>query len=414
MNAPTRLGFALAICGGLLAVAPQLAESYLLVKLLCLAAGGTLIWAGLIGRAPTPTALDRPLIALAAVMILSTCASVDPPASVFGIYPQAFYGLLPLGLCAALYYGAAAAGGEEASRDEIIFWMLAASIPLGAFGVWQKIFGDTLTGYALPDGRITSTIGNPVMLGACLVLLCPLALDETLRKKSLLGAGALGLTAVALVLTWARGAWLGAAAAVAIFLWATGRLRLPRRLALSLVVAAPLVFFALQRGLAKRNSDSLRVETAKSALAAFAARPLLGFGPDTFAIFFRRYKTEEFLRLSHLANAGQFSAHNDLLQVAATLGVLGLLAYGWLLWNLGARLLPSLSGSPPDERSPAIAAGLIGLFISAKFNPIPISALAPAAILSGLVCRGRASVPGRGQARSRIAISGGRNASVER
>lgn len=406
MNPLTRAGFWIAIGGGLLAAAPASVEIYLLAKLFCAAAGGALIWTGQVRRAPARTALDWPLLALFLAMAASTAASIDVPVSVFGIYPQAFYGLLPLGLCAALYYAAAAVSRDEAARDEILFCILAAAVLLGGYGVWQSLFGDTLTGHPLPDGRITSTLGNPVMLGACLVMIFPLALDETIRKQSLLGAAALSLNTVALALTWSRGAWVSAAAGAALYLFCTGRVSLPRRRALLVLLLAPLVFVGLQRTLGKKDSDVLRLETAKSALAAFEAHPLLGSGPDTFWLQFRRDKTEEFVRVSHSTAIGQYSAHDDLLQAAATLGILGLIAYCWLAWALGARLVSLLRVSKPDARVAAVAGGLAGLFLQAKFNPIPFPAIALAAVAAGLVCRERdASRHGAGRAAPALAAA---------
>lgn len=393
MNPLARAGLWIAIGGGLLAVAPATVEIYLLAKLVCAAAGGALLWSGLARRGPARTALDAPLLALFLVMAASAAQSVDAPMSVFGVYPQAFYGLLPLGLCAALFYAAAAAGERNAEREEIVVCMLASAVLLGGYGVWQALFGDTLTGHPLPDGRITSTLGNPVLLGACLVLIAPLALDEALREQSLLGAASLCLTLAALALTWSRGAWLCAAAGAAVYLIAARRVRLPRRAALGALILAPLVLLGLQRAMGKKDSDILRLETAKAALAAFEAKPILGSGPDTFWIQFRRFKTDEFVRVSHSTSIGQFSAHDDFLQAAATLGLLGLLAYVWLAWALGARLVSLLRVPKPDARTAALAGGLAGLFLQAKFNPIPFSALALGAAAAGVACREREAAP---------------------
>ena len=393
MNSLTRLGFLLSIAGGLLAVAPPMADAYIFVKLLCLAAGGALIWAGLFTKPLARTALDRPMAALWAALTVSAAFSVDRAASVLGMYPQTFYGLVPLALCAQLFYAAAAAGGDEKSGDKLVRWMLAASIPLSLYGVSQRLFGDLLTGFPLFGNRITSTIGSPIMFGSVLVLLIPLALDEALRRRSRTAAAALGLMLVALVMTWSRGAWLSAGAAAAGYLWLTGRLRLRRRQALALSALALLLMLAASRALVKGDSDSQRLETAKTAVTAFEAHPLLGYGPDTFVLAFRRFKTDQFVRVTHGTFTESLSAHNDILQVAATLGLAGLLAYGWLLWALGARLASRLSGPTPDGREAAIAAALFGAFLQAKVNPAPPTALALAAILAGLACRERSAPP---------------------
>jgi O-antigen ligase len=405
MNRMTASGLILAIFGGLLAMAPAMAEGYNLVKLAAMAAGGVLIWTGLFRKPLRTTVLDRPLAALWLVMILSALRSVDPPASVFGLYPQAFYGLLPLTICAALFFAGAQISDDHA-KDDVLDWLLAASIPLTLFGISQRfLVGRELLLYPrLMDNRIMSTIGAPVMFGACLVPLSVLALHRALEKKSLLGRICAALIAVALLLTWARGAWLSAAAAIAAYLWLTGRVAPRRRHLWILLVLAPAVLVALQRGLSKGDSDSIRVESFKSSLAAMRSRPLLGFGPDTFEFAFRRFRSDELVRVTHDSASIQSNAHNDLLQVAVTLGALGLAAYLWLLWALGARLFALLSAGEGTGRAAAVAAALIGLFIQAKVNPIPPSALMLAGLLAGLVCGGPGILtPKAGRAASSLA-----------
>lgn len=401
MTLLTRFGVIAAISGSLLAVAPALADPVVVVKLAALGAGTALAWLGLIKAPLRRTSLDRPLAALWLVMAASTAASVDPAVSVFGVYPQAFYGLLPLGLCTALYCAVAMSPGEP-ETDLVLAAALAASIPLSVYGISQRLFGDLITRLPLPNMRVTSAIGNPVMLGACLAMLCPIALHQALTRKGWLGPAAGFLMATTLALTLARGAWLSAAAGVAVYLGLTGRVRLRPRVWLALTLCAPFVFIGLQRALGKSDSDAMRVETMKSALAAFAERPVLGYGPDTFLMAFRRHKTDEFLRRTHSAPTVQLSAHNDILQAAVTLGGLGLLAYLWLIAALTLRLI---AAAKADARAAAVAAGLAGLFLQAKFNPIPISALALAAAMAGLVCRRREPLkPAAARAASALAV----------
>lgn len=410
----TRFGMIVAIAGGLLALAPPLAEAYNLIKVFAIAAGGALTWAGLIRAPLRNTVLDRPLAALWIVMGLSAVQSVDPPASVLGMYPQAFCGLLPLTLCASLYY-AAAQIPDDPDKDAVLRWMLAAAIPLTVFGISQRFMvgRDFLLYPPLMNNRIMSTIGVPVMFGACLVPLTPVALHWALEKKSPLGRVCAVLIAVSLLLTWARGAWLSAAVAAATYLWLTKRLRLGKGRLLVLALLAPAVFLGLQRGLAKRDSDAIRVESYRTALSSLAARPLLGFGPDTFEFAFRRFRTEELIRVTHDSVSVESNAHNDLFQVAATLGALGLLAYCWLLWTLGSRLFVLLSGSTVDGRDAAVGAALIGLFIQAKVNPIPPPALMLAGLLAGLVCGGKKTLSLRaGRAAAALAVSFGVIAAV--
>lgn len=402
MNALTRLGFLVTIAGALLAIAPPMADVYGLIKLLCLAAGGALIWLGLFAGGLRRTVLDRPLAAFFAAAALSAAFSVDRPASVFGMYPQMFYGLLPLALAAQLFY-ASAAVSEESAQAEFELWLLALSIPFALFGISQRIFGDLLTGFPLFDNRISSTIGSPIMFGACLAVMLPAALDGATRRKSTLARASLALMAVALVMTWSRGAWLAAAAGACCYLWLDGRLKVPGRRALVIGLLAGLSLLGISRALHKRDSDTQRLETSKTALAAFAARPLLGWGPDTFVLPFRRFKTDGFLRVARDSFTESLSAHDEVLQIAATMGLLGLAAYAWILWALAARLLALARAGELRGRSAAEAAALLAAFLLAKFNPVSPSVLVLVALQAGPLCR--AGAPSRASSRGAASLA---------
>ncbi len=399
MNALTRAGLAVAVAGGLLAMAPPLAEPFVLVKLAVLGAGGALAWTGRWRRPAPRTSLDAPLAALWVVLLASAAASADRWTSLLGAYPQTFYGILPLALCAALFY--ASAGADDAEAGLLLDAALAAACVLSVYGVVQRVFGDPLIAMPLPDGRITSAIGSPVMLGACLAFLLPVALHRALDRGSALGRAAVGLILPALALTWARGAWLAAAAGAAAYLALSGRVkaRLGARAWAALALGVLLAALAAGRLMHKGGSDALRLETYRSAAAAFAERPLLGWGPDAFLLAFRRHETDGFLRLSRLSQIVQYSAHDDLLQAAVTLGAAGLLAYLCLLAALTLALARRLARRPRPPETAALAAALGALFLQAKVNPVPPSGLLLAAVAAGLACRGERAPFGRGASR---------------
>ncbi|MDE2144073.1 MAG: O-antigen ligase family protein, partial [Elusimicrobia bacterium] len=397
MTRTTRLGWILALAGGLLAVAPMLAEAYNLPKLVFLAAGAALAWAGLIARPVRRTALDLPLAVLWAVMLASASASVDPAASVLGMYPQQFYGLLPLALATALFYGAAS--GDAEGSDEFIAKLLVAVIAvMSAYGALQCALGrPILTSEDLPQRvdnhwvRITSTIGSPVMFGGCLALLLPLVIRQALAKRAAGGRIALVLVTAALVMTWARGAWASAIFSATAYAFLSGRWSIPRRhlrmAGLACALAAVPAFLFLQREMKKGASDSMRVEMLKSAVPMIESHPWLGSGPDTYMIQLRRFKTDRWVQLTHRTSVLQLSAHNDILQAWVTLGAAGLAVYLWLLATLFVAIRHGLAARPRNDLLAAIAAGLLGLFLQAKVNPITASNLAVAAVLAGIATR---------------------------
>jgi hypothetical protein len=86
------------------------------------------------------------------------------------------------------------------------------------------------------------------------------------------------------------------------------------------------------------GSALTRFEIWQAAIAAIKARPIFGFGADTFRLVFPRYKP-----LAYVKDAGYLSVadnvHNYPLQLMAGIGIIGFLLlygfFGWALW-LGA------------------------------------------------------------------------------
>lgn len=105
----------------------------------------------------------------------------------------------------------------------------------------------------------------------------------------------------------------------AVALTVSGNLALPDRLA---------------SGLTVDKSSQIRLYIWRDTVSMILDRPLLGYGPDNFAGPFSSYMEEDLTAAITNARDGVQKvdrAHNDLLQVAATTGILGLAAYTWVL-----------------------------------------------------------------------------------
>lgn len=81
-------------------------------------------------------------------------------------------------------------------------------------------------------------------------------------------------------------------------------------------------------------SSQVRLNIWRDTVSMILERPLLGHGPDNFTGPFKPHIGED-LKAAITRNSGEVlkvdRAHNDLLQVAATTGLLGLAAYVWIL-----------------------------------------------------------------------------------
>ncbi|HET9050486.1 MAG TPA: O-antigen ligase family protein, partial [Candidatus Dormibacteraeota bacterium] len=99
------------------------------------------------------------------------------------------------------------------------------------------------------------------------------------------------------------------------------------------------------------GTGGTRIHIWRDTLALVASRPITGYGPDSFGLEFPRFATGDWTPDSVLDKA-----HSDVLQVAATQGVVGAAAY---LWLLGATTLMLWR----QRRRPECAA-LLGAFVA--------------------------------------------------
>lgn len=120
--------------------------------------------------------------------------------------------------------------------------------------------------------------------------------------------------------------------------------------------------------------DKQRVMVWSAAVKSLINEPrkiLFGFGAEGFENVFRRYKLQNWTDFYGADVADD--AHNDFLQILVTCGLLGLLAY----LNLAYQVFKSLKG-------PALGA-MAALFVNLKLNPAALETLVVAAIICGSV-----------------------------
>ncbi|MBI3550479.1 MAG: O-antigen ligase family protein [Elusimicrobia bacterium] len=389
-------GLWIAFAGGFLAFSPWLALPFAPAKEFLLSLGLAWTWAS--ARRDAGSTADAPMALLLGSVLVSAWISIDRPQSLYGDSRQPFYGVLQV----LLYAGAFRLGSsmDERLAESGRRALVGALAAMGCVAVLQ--FLEILPG-GLASGRAISTTGNPAFFGACAATLLPVALSAAVSRRSAAAWLASAAGAAGLAASGSRGAAVAAAAGAACWLLVSGRLK-PRlwiaAAALGLGAAAAVGGSRLGRG----YGDAMRVELWRAAARAAIARPVFGSGPDTFMLSLRKFKSERYLvaagengkKSERSGRIEQSSAHNDLLQAAATLGAIGLAAYAWLAAALAFAAVRAAAG--PDREAGAAAAGaLAAAFLAAKTNPVPPEACVAAAWLAGYLARAapRASVPAR-------------------
>jgi O-antigen ligase len=253
--------------------------------------------------------------------------------------------------------------------------------------------------YALVHGRATATFVVPGEFAGYLLLLIATALGIALVTSSarlrLLALAALLSGSAALVLTYSRAGWLGAAVGAAFFLCTAGMRFLPGRR--RLVLAGALVAAALALGIAaiavyeghhNPSEDFARLSIWRAGLRAIELFPLTGVGPGAFRHVYpllRPISGEPFA----------FHVHSQFLTAFAETGLAGFCALLFLWGRFVAVLRAALRDAPPRNRilALAIASGLVATWAQGLLDFVqilvlgcwlPFMALTIAAAQSGL------------------------------
>ncbi|MDI6891796.1 MAG: O-antigen ligase family protein [Actinomycetota bacterium] len=309
------------------------------------------------------TPLNLPVLAFLLAVAISTFTSISFHTSLLGEGIK-YHGLLTLLIYVLLFY--LPIHFFERKRDVKLFlWaVVVSSVIVSIVGLLQHlgfIFGRWHLFFFLDPKRIMGTMGNPVSLGAYLVLVLPLSLVLFLGQRELfpraqfsrfLAWVALPLLVACLVFTYSRAAWLASLASFAfLFLFLSKRFLFPLKRTLLMIVgvlAVLLIFQGLPKFTEFKGPSYSPAERALSAVnlgeGSIASRllmwrislrvasgyPLFGSGPDTFALATPPYRPVEYGRV--IEETARFSSpHNDFLEIAATMGSLGLSTHLWMV-----------------------------------------------------------------------------------
>ena len=231
-----------------------------------------------------------------------------------------------------------------------IYVFVASGTLVALYGIYQYIFGAAGPSWVDPEMfsevsiRVYSTLGNPNVLSEYLLLVIPFAFACLLHEKNpylkFLFLGAFGITVLCMVLTLARGGWLGLLAAAAIFL-----ILIDRRFILLGIVGLVVLYFTLPDVILSRfmsignlgdSSSSYRMSIWLGSIAMLKDYWFTGIGPGVDA-FNRIYPLYSF------NTAAAQHSHNLFLQLLSDSGICGLLAFVAMLFSYFRSLCVSFS-----------------------------------------------------------------------
>lgn len=366
----------------------------------------------------------HPILVIALVtalaMLLGTLGSAVPVVSFWGNYRRAL-GLLAWLACLVLCLATATTLRSPSAFQRLRRAVLVAALPLSLYAILQRFGIDSVPWQVTgdqPAERAFASTGNPILLGAFLVLALPLAaagLAEAWAGWRARQSGAAAQVAGhALVLAlgvgalWAsqsRGPVVGLAAGLGLCAVLAAALSGRRRAAAALVVlglGATLALVGASRaGLAgfgrlgglldpasRTAQERLLVWDAMADLAASdPARALRGYGPDTLMYVLPAHLPDALVRLT--GDQTYDRAHNIVWEwwVAGGLpGALALLALYVAAFGVGLRLLGLLPSRRAGIGALACLLGgvALGMGLPLLLGAAPYAALgAPVGLVAG-------------------------------
>jgi O-antigen ligase len=267
-----------------------------------------------------------PLLAYAAVTLVSAAFSIDPRTSFTDCKQLVLFLIVPLTYRFAT-------GGRASALTTVIVTCAAASALIGIVQFEILDYNHATYEYQL-NQRVQGTLGHYMTYSGLLMLVICVALARVLfgQRERMWSALVMPALAVAVAVTLSRNAWVGACVAAALLL----SLKDFRLLALLPVVAA--VFFAAAPSAVMTRFTSIfdltnptnrdRLAMIREGGHMIADRPLTGVGPNMVLRVYEQYRDPDAVeRLNpHLHNVPvQIAAERGLPALVIWIGFIGLL-----------------------------------------------------------------------------------------
>ena len=281
-------------------------------------------------------------LAWAIALILSTVFALDPAGSMPRLKKALFPGLVAL---AAFH-----ASDRRLGRRALALLLVSSAV--------ASVYG---TAFFVAQGarfglRARGPVGHYMTYGGQLLIFVPVATAVALLARDRRWTWGAGIVAVlgliALVGTFTRSAWIGVAFSFAVILGFTRpRWLLGLAVALAVICAAAPASYRDRLASAFNPHHPMNLERTymwNAGLRMFKDYPLTGVGLEDLHPIYDRYRLPQ-------ARESVGHLHSVPIQIAATMGIVGILAF---LWYFATLLRCAAIGLRPMLRAPDVEAGL--------------------------------------------------------
>jgi len=297
-------------------------------------------------RRPWPrTPVDWAALGWLAALVIVSAAALDRA----GSFPRVTKGFMPLLVGLAAWHTADARRGRRALAVYLTAFALVSALGLALWVMHGASFAS----------RARGLVGHYMTFGGELLLFIPVALAIALTARTprwRWGAAAVALLALApLAATFTRSAWLGLFVSCAVIL------AVERPLGLVFLALAGVAAWFLAPGAWGARIHSVadpanlwnrqRVFMWEAGVRMFRDHPLTGVGLQDLHALYDQYRSPDSVeRAGHL--------HNAYIQIAASMGLVGLAAFAWLYASLLRTAWAGLKVGAGRHEGSELAAGV--------------------------------------------------------
>ncbi|MAE81435.1 MAG: hypothetical protein CMB80_01775 [Flammeovirgaceae bacterium] len=301
------------------------------------------IWA-VRGTVPHRNILTYPVLAVLFSSIIATVFAIHPFVSFAGTYKR-YGGLMSLVVYIVIFYAVV----EFVKKSDIQKFLNAVIITASVAAVYSFIQYSNLDPYNWSidfgyDGRPSATFGHPTFFSAYMAMTVPLVIYGIMKGKYWLYPVA-GLLMYALFLSKTRAGFIGLVVAM-IYLFVLAFIRIKvrtncHRYIFITIFAGVIIglnvfmpnspikrFQAEYKEWNMEGNIGYRVQMAMTCLDIIKDNSVVGIGMDNLA-----YKYSEYYQKRYKKDEDRYNnrAHNAILEVLATQGIIGLLAWLYII-----------------------------------------------------------------------------------
>lgn len=287
------------------------------------------------------TSINIPLLALFLLTVFSLSYSAYPKDTIRG-------GILRLFQYIILLFAIISEVKDKKHIWRVIYSIIAGLVFVSIDAIWQVSIGkDFVRGYApmmlIGLTRATAAFSDPNILGVYLSAIAPLLLGLVLyyfkgSKRVLFGLASF-LVLAGIALTYSRPTLLGVYLAL-LFLAIVRKTKWLITFLIVFVLVSPFLLPKSVKQFAKQvdynpvrfmcNDD--RISIFRNSIQMIKASPVIGHGANTFMKNYKKYKENPEYR--NATTSDFLYAHDNFLQIAGEIGLLGLGIFIWLLYKL--------------------------------------------------------------------------------